>query len=341
MNTKEKLDKKLSNIEIELAEKLQSVIDFDDENEMKKFSRDLNIDINTVEKLFSEVRILKKDKRDYRMLSYISKNSTSGVSLYKDLAKAKEKIENSEKSYRKAINLAKYELFISGISSQRVNKVVVEYLKENKADKHIVKKALEKYASGVKLENNDENVLKYLYENGYEPSNNNQVDVAYKYYSEGRKKDENIKNLEIEITEIEDVIHRNINTIKALNMKVSYYEQTLPNMQSKIKEYAEKAQNSVYTVKELQKQAEVKESFGFFRRIFNKITFFFKKDKPMLLSASLSGIQSDMSAISNGLVRVGDSVIQPDSRENIIKSIQKQKNFSFGFKDVAEPIKSR
>ena len=63
MNTKEKLDKKLSNIEIELAEKLQSVINFDDENEMKKFSRDLNIDINTVEKLFSEVRILKKDKR--------------------------------------------------------------------------------------------------------------------------------------------------------------------------------------------------------------------------------------------------------------------------------------
>lgn len=341
MNTKEKLDKKLSNIEIELAEKLQSVIDFDDENEMKKFSRDLNIDINTVEKLFSEVRILKKDKRDYRMLSYISKNSTSGVSLYKDLAKAKEKIENSEKSYRKAINLAKYELFISGISSQRVNKVVVEYLKENKADKHIVKKALEKYASGVKLENNDENVLKYLYENGYEPSNNNQVDVAYKYYSEGRKKDENIKNLEIEITEIEDVIHKNINTIKALNKKVSYYEQTLPNMQSKIKEYAERAQNSVYSVKELQKQAEVKESFGIFKRIFNKIMFFFKKDKPMLLSASLSGIQSDMSAISNGLVRVGDSVIQPDSRENIIKSIQKQKNFSFGFKDVAEPIKSR
>lgn len=341
MNTKEKLDKKLNNIEIELTEKLRSVSDFDDENEIKRFSKDLNIEINTAEKLFSEIRILKKDKKDYKMISYISRNSTSGVSLYKDLARAKEKIQNSEKSYKESVKLAKYEAFISGIPAEKIGRGLIEYLKENKADKYIVKNALEKYASGVKLENNDENVLKYLYENGYEPVNNNPVDVAYKYYSEGRKKDENIKNLEIEITEIEDVIHRNINTIKALNMKVSYYEQTLPNMQSKIKEYAEKAQNSVYTVKELQKQAEVKESSGFFRRIFNKITFFFKKDKPMLLSASLSGIQSDMSAVSNGLTRVGNSFIQPDSQENIIKSIQKQKNLSFGFRNMGEPIKSR
>ena len=71
MNTKEKLDKKLNNIEIELTEKLRSVSDFDDENEIKRFSKDLNIEINTAEKLFSEIRILKKDKKDYKMISYI------------------------------------------------------------------------------------------------------------------------------------------------------------------------------------------------------------------------------------------------------------------------------
>ena len=79
-------------------------------------------------------------------------------------------------------------------------------------------------------------------------------------------------------------------------------------MQEQIREYAEKAKNSVYSVKELQKQAELKERKGLFKIFFRKVKFFFKKDKPLLLSASLSGIQSDMSAVTNGLVKVGNSL---------------------------------
>lgn len=342
MTTKEKLDKKLNNIEIELTEKMRSVADFDDINEMEKFSQDFNVDLDTVQRLFSDVRLYKKDRKDYQIMTYLSKNSSTGVNLYNDVAKAKEKAKNSEKTYKNDMNMIKFKSFISEIPASKVSIKVIDYLKENNANESILNDAVNKYASVVQLNSeNNENVLRFLYENGYKPTNNNSVDFAYKYYSEGRRKDENIKNLETEMNEIEGIIHKNINTIKALNLKVSYYEQTVPNMQSKIKEYAQRAQNSVCSVKALQKQAEVKEHTGIFKKFFHKVATFFKKDKPLLLSASLSGIQADISAVTNGLTRVGNTLVLPDSQDNIIKSLQRQKNLSMNFKNMGEPVQSR
>lgn len=342
MNTNEKLDKKIKKFEAKLIEKLQCVKDFDDEKEIKSFSENLNIDKNTVQNLFSQIRVYKKNKKDYQMLAYISKNSTSGVNLYNDVTKAKEKVKSSEKEYKKFLDTAKFEMLIKEIPDSKVSKGVIEYLKENDVDKNVIISALDKYAAEVELDsNNSESILSFLYENGYVPVNNNSVDIAYKYYSESKKKDEDINKLEHEMFELEDVIHRNINTIKALNLKLGYYEQTVPNMQATIKECVEKAKSSAFNVKSLQKQAEIKEHTGIFKRMFSKIKYAFKKDKPLLLSASLDGIHSDMSAVSNGLIEVENSIILPESKESILKSIQRQKNIAFGVKNMMEPIESR
>jgi hypothetical protein len=342
LGTKEKLDKKIENIGIRISEKISCIQDFDDEKEIKNFSDEFNIDINTAQQLFYDIRMYKRDKKDYQMLKYIAKHSTSGVSLREDIVKAKAKIQESENVYHQSVKNAKFESFVSEIPAQKVGRKVIGFLKENQVDDNVINKAVNKYASEVVLDSkNDEQILSFLYENNYQPQNNTAVDIAYKYFLKSKDKEKNIENLELEITEIEDVIHRNINTIKALNMKLSYYEQTVPNMQAQIKECAQKAQNSVYNVKQLQKQAEIKEHTGFFKRMFSKVKFFFKKDKPLLLSASLSGIQSDISAVTNGLVRVGNSFVQPESNENIISNLQKQKNMTFGFRNMGEPIQSR
>ncbi|MCR5145820.1 MAG: hypothetical protein K6B70_00495 [Clostridia bacterium] len=341
MTTKEKLDRKMNSIAIELTEQMRSILDFDDINEMQRFSQKFNVDFDTVQKLFSDVRTYKKDRKDYQIMSYLSKNSSSGVNLYNDVSKAKERFKNSEQVYKKDMNMIKLQSFISEIPASKVSIRVIDYLKENDANDNIVGNAINKYASAVQLgPDNNETVLKFLYENGYKPTNKNSVDFAYKYYSEGRKKDENIQKLETEMFDIEEVIRSNIKKMRALKMQLSYYEQTIPNMQSEIKEYAQRAQNSIFTVKQLQKQAEVKEHTGIFKRFFHKVTTFFKKDKPLLLSASLSGVQADMTAVSTGLARVGNTIIRPESQDNIIK-LQEQKNLALGFKNMGEPIQSR
>ena len=343
MTTKEKLDKKVNNIAIELVEKMRSISNFGSIKEMQDFSTKFNVDFDTVQKLFSDVIAYKKDQKDYKILSYISKNGTSGIGLYKELSSAREKVLKSEKIYKDDINSITLKSFISEIPASKVSIKVIDYLKEKNANKEILNEALNKYASNLKAEvGNNENLFKFLYENGYKPTRNNPLDLAYKYYSYGRKKDEKIDSLQMEVTEIEGIIHNNINTIKALKLKLSYYEQAVPNMQSKIKEFAQRAQNSVCSVKELQKQAEVKEKRGIFKTFFNKVAMFFKKDKPLLLSASLSGIQADMSAVSTGLTKVGNTVIKPENQEKIVEDIhERQRGLSLGFKKIAEPVKNR
>lgn len=309
METKEKLDRKLEKIECRIIEKLRSIRNFDDENEVRRFSKEFNINSNLTEELFYIIKSYKKDRKDYQILKYISKNGTSKLDLNEDLMNKREKIKNSENAYKEAVKEAKFESFIGEIPSKNVGRSVIEYLKENGANENIIKNAVDKYASEMKFDLlKNENVLKFLYDNNYEANNDNPINVVYKYYCKCRSKDQVIENLEQEIEEIEGVIHKNINTIKTLNKKLSYYEQIVPSMQAQIKEYAEKAKNSVYSVKELKRQAELKERKGLFKVFFRKIKFFFMKDKPLLLSASLSGIQSDMSAVTNGLVKVGNSL---------------------------------
>ena len=324
MGTKEKIGKKLDNIEVELIERISVVEDFDDEKEIENFSEEFGIDTEITENIFMALTQYKKDKKELQMLKYIAKYSSSGVNFRDDIKQAKEKIKASEKVYDKALKDAEFEIFIAEIPAEKVGKNVIGYLKDNEASEKVIKEAVNKYASEIKLDSkNNENVLKFLYENEYEPNDKNEVDIAYKYFLENKIKEQNIKNLELEMVEIEEVIHRNINTIKALNKKLSYYEEALPNVQAEIKECAEKAKNSISNVKEIQKQVEMREHKGFFKRMFRKVKFFFKKDKPLLLSESLSGLQSEISAVTNSLLRVENTFAQPVAveNENVVQSI--------------------
>lgn len=327
MNTKEKLDKKLEKTGDRILGTLLTVKDFQDKEKRLEVSQELNIDIDTTEKLFKKMQVYQKDKKNLKMLSYLAKHSSNETSLYSDVAKAEKQVKSSQEDFHKLVNIAKYESFISEIDPEMVTKEVIEYLKDNKVDSYIGKKAIQKYASNVNSEQiKSDNTFKFLYENNYETANQNtSLDVAYKYYSESRKKDEDIRMLENKIVEKEDVIDGKNNAIRVLNLKVEYYEQTVPDIQSRIKAYAKKAQKSVYSVKELQKQAEEKEHFGFFSKAIFKIKSALKKDKPILLSTSLKGIQSEITNITTGLTEVGDSINQPTSQDSIINEVQKHR----------------
>ena len=327
MNTKEKLDKKLEKTGDRILGTLLSIKDFKDEEKINEVSQELNIDIETTEKLFEKMHKYQKDKKSLKMLSYIAKNSASETSLYSDIAKAEKNVKSSQEEFHRLVNVAKYESFVSEIDPEMVTKEVIEYLNENKVEGYIGQKAIQKFASNVNSEQiKNDNTFKFLYENKYETENKNtSLDVAYKYYSESRKKDEDIKMLENTLIEKEDLIDGKNNAIRALNLKVEYYEQTVPDLQLRIKDYAKKAQKSVFTVKELQKQAEEKEHFGIFSRAFYKIKGALRKDKPILLSTSLKGIQSEISNLTTGLTEVGDSITSPSSQDVIINEVQKRR----------------
>ena len=343
MNTKEKLEQKLKNTGDRIYGTLLLVHDYEDEQAKQEVSHELNIDQDTTEKLFCEMREYKKDKKNLKMLSYLAQNSSSEVSLYKDVARAQKRTKYSEENLMNSINMVKFESFISEVDSEVVTKDVIEYLNENNVDDYIRQKAIQKFASNINAEPMQcDDVFDFLYKNNYKATGNNaNLDGAYMYYEQSRKKDENIKNLENEIMQKEDEIDGKNNEIRVLNMQVRYYEQAVPNIQQRIRDCVKKAQRSVFSVKELQKQAEVKEHTGIFSKALHKIKGVLRRDKPLLLSASLKGIQNEMSNLTSGLTEVGDSITTPESKENIISHLQRHKQLNLGLNKVAEPMKSR
>lgn len=343
MNTKEKLEQKLKNTGDRIYGTLLLVQDYEDEKAKQEVSHELNIDQDTTEKLFCEMREYKKDKKNLKMLSYLAQNCSSEVSLYKDVVKAQKRIKYREENLMNSINMVKFDCFISEIDSKVVTKEVIEYLNENNVDDSIRQKAIQKFAANLNAEPMKcDDLFDFLYKNNYKATGNNtSLDGPYKYYEQSRKKDENIKSLENEIMQKEDEIDGKNNEIRVLNMQVKYYEQAVPNVQQRIKDCVKKAQRSVFSVKELQKQAEVKEHTGIFLRAFQKIKGILRRDKPLLLSASLKEIQNEMSNLTDGLTEVGDSITKPESKENILEHLQRRKQLSLGLNKMAEPMKSR
>ena len=343
MNTKEKLDQKLKITGDRIYGTLLLVQDFEDEKNAQKISQELNINKNTTKKLFCQMREYKKYEEKLNMLSNIEKHSSPDINMYPNVIKAEKRVKEREDNLKNSINMAKYESFISEIDSKVVTKDVIEYLNENKVDEYIRQKAIQKFASNIeKNPNGYDETFDFLYKNNYKAlGNNSDIDNVYKFYAESRRKDENIKKLENEILEKDDVIDGKNNEIRALNMQVKYYEQAVPNIQQRIMECVKKAQRSFFSIKELQKQAELKERSGVFARVILKIKGFMKRDKPLLLSASLKGIQNEMSNLTTGLTEVGDSIKKSESRENIINNMKRRRQLNLGLNRIAEPMKSR
>ena len=328
MDTKEKLEKKLDITKKKILGTVLSAQEMDEKKAKKHMSQELNLGMDTIEKLLSEIKTYKKDKKDYKMVSYLTKITSSGVNLHKDIEELEQKVKNSKETFYKSIDMAKYEAFISEIDAECLNKDILEYLKSSNVEDSIYQKALQKYISNLKINviNTDE-VFDFLYANNYKPKNNKSLlDRVFKYYSEGRKKDEIIKNLEQQIIERDDIICGKCNTINELNAKIEFYEQTVPSIKSKIKNYAESAQKSEFNVKQLQKQLEAKEKTGLVKIAFQKVMLLFQKNKPVALSTSLRGIHNEISNLSLGLAQVENSITQPQYEINQQKQIGKQKD---------------
>lgn len=343
MGTKEKIEEELKITSDKIYGTLLLVHDFDDEKNMREVSKQLNIDKNTTRKLFYQMREYKKYGEKLNMLSNIAKHGFADVNMYPDVGKLEKKAKGREEELMNSINMAKYECLISKIDSKDVTKDVIEHLNENKVDESIRQKAIQKYASNInKNSKGYDEEFDFLYKNNYKAcGNNSNIDSVYKFYAESRRKDESIKKLENEILKKEDEIDGKNNEIRALNMQVKYYEQAVPNIQHRIMECVKKAQRSFFSVKELQKQAEANERTGIFTRVFIKIKGFMRRDKPLLLSASLKGIQNEMSNLATGLTEVGDSIKKSESKEKIIDCLTRRRQLNFGLNKIVDPMKSR
>ena len=323
MDTKEKLEKKLDITKKKILGTLLALQENDTKKARKNMAQELNLGMDTIDKLVHEMKTYKKDKKDYKMVSYFSKITSSGVNL--NVAELEDKAKVSKENLYNSINMAKYESFVSETASECISKEVLGFLKTSNVDDKIYQKAMQKYVSGLKINlMNAEDTFEFLYENGYNPENSKStIDKVFKIYSESKskdllikQKDEKIAELEQQLLEKDDIIFGKCNMINDLNTRIKEYEQIVPNLKSKIKDYAESAQKSEFNVRQLQKQLEARERTGLIKIAFQKVKLLFQKDKPVALSASLKGIHNEISNLSLGLARVESSMFKPENYYN-------------------------
>ena len=338
MDTKEKLEKKLDITKKKILGTLLAVQENDSKKARKNMAEELNLGMDTIGKLLYEMKTYKKDKKDYKMVSYFSKITSSGVNI--NISELEEKVKKSKATLYDSINMAKYESFISEIDSECLSKEILSFLKSSNVDEKIYQKAMQKYVSNLKLNlDNADDTFEFLYENNYKPQNNKStLDKIFKYYVECKskdgviqqnaevikQKDEKIAELEQQLLEKDEIIFGKCNMINDLNTKVKSYEQTIPYLKLQIQNYAESAQKSEFNVKQLQKQLEARERTGLLKIAFQKVKLLFQKDKPVQLSASLKGIQNDISNLSLGLSQVESTIFEPQIQASYNKTIEKQ-----------------
>lgn len=364
MDTKENIEKKLEEITVQIYTEAKKVKDLDNYAIVRGAAQKCCISTDTLKEVVGDVEARNYYRKKYRMMEHLAMENDDEISLSSDLCKAKKHFQSSEEYLKETLKKAKFESLIYRLSPEEVTPEIIDYLKENDVDVLTRKKAVQKFASSIKPEQIKNNaIFDFLYKNNYECKNiKSSIDLAFKYYCDGRKKDEKIESLERELNEKEDIIIDkektiieknsviderndtivgNNNTIRALNLRVKYYEQMIPNIQLKMVEFARTAQRNVFNIVQLRKQEENREGRGIFSKIVDKVKTTFKKEKPLLLSSSLHGIQNDMNELTDGLTQVGQSMSKPESQSNLIEQIQRQKQITSRLQGFPEPIHSR
>ena len=349
MDTKENIEKKLDEIKFQIYTEAKKVKDIDNYIIVKNVAKRCFISEDTLKEVVGDVEARNYYRKKYKMLEHLMMENDSEISLSSDFNKARKHYQSSDEYLKETMNKAKFESLITRLKPEEVTPEIIDYLKENNADVLTRRKAIQKFASSIKPEqvvNNE--VFDYLYENNYESKTiSSPIDLAFKFYCDGKKKDERIESLKEEIREKDetivekektiiekdslideknDTIVGNNNTIRALNLRVKYYEQMIPNIQLKMVEFARTAQKNVFNIVQLRRQEENRERRGIFSKIADKVRTAFKKEKPLLLSSSLHGIQNDMNELTDGLTQIGQTMSKPESQSNLIESIQKQKH---------------
>ena len=227
MDTKEKLEKKLDITKKKILGTLLALQENDTKKARKNMAQELNLGMDTIDKLVHEMKTYKKDKKDYKMVSYFSKITSSGVNL--NVAELEDKAKVSKENLYNSINMAKYESFVSETASECISKEVLGFLKTSNVDDKIYQKAMQKYVSGLKINlMNAEDTFEFLYENGYNPENSKStIDKVFKIYSESKskdllikQKDEKIAELEQQLLEKDDIIFGKCNMINDLNTRI-------------------------------------------------------------------------------------------------------------------------
>ena len=364
MNTKESIEKNFEEIKTRIYTEAKKVKNIDNQTIVKVISQELGLSEDTLKEVASDVEARNYYKKKYKMLEYLMKESGTEVSLIDNLNKAKRIYKSSDNYLQETLNKAKFESFINTATPDQITPEVIDYLKENDAEPSIKEKAIQKFVSSLQPDqiiNND--VFDFLYDNNYESNSKKlPIDLAYDYYCEGKKKDEKIKELENKIAQKDEIIVEkektiiekdsiidekndaivgDMNSIRALNLRIKYYEDVIPNVQLKMVEFARAAQRNVFNIIELRKQEEDKERRGIFSRIAFKVKSAFRKEKPLLLSSSLHGIQNDMNKLTAGLAQVGESISEPESQENLIEHFQRQKQVTSKIHSLSEIAHSR
>ena len=339
MNTKENMDNKVEKIKNKILGSLLISQDLNSEESRKEMAGDLSLSQETLDLLAGEMLMYRRDKQNFKIMQQMYKNTETGVSIYKDVSAAMERVKNSERSLFATLDQAKFESYVTKLQPEQTTIEVIEYLKGNGIDGGMRQKAIEKYAAGLSVDKiEDDSVFCYLYENNYHAENNNpQLDLAYKYYCDSRKRDENIKNLQNQIDEKDDIIDGMQNKNRMLNLTLNYYKNAVPKLQNKIEKCTKNARRNIFFIKEIKKQAEQREGEGLFGKFRRRIAGFLKREKPLLLSVSLSELQKEMGDLTSGLVDVENLVPEPSTQENMLGNLQIQKQKNYGVMDVLEP----
>ena len=161
---------------------------------------------------------------------------------------------------------------------------------------------VEQFAKSITVENINAEKMQYLYENGYTGTFDNPVlNMTYQMYCEGRKRDEQIQELETKVKKQDEIIKYDSGIINELGVKYSSLCTFVRETKAALRSIGEKVSAMGNRTRGLKEQLGKDKSKGVFSKLISKIKNKFSKTPILPASKQCENIELDSVQVSTNV----------------------------------------